>query len=126
MKPLEDAQQERTIRATAAQLCLQVEWIFTSYNFLGMQLRQLRKCDHSHLSPAGYYIPSGTVVFYACLAGYYSGQGWTSCALAGIGTYTPLPAMASTWSCSGAYQQGARYCNTGGKSDRTFVSAFLL
>ena len=62
---------------------------------------------------SGYYIPSGTTVYYACATGYYAPYGATSCTLSDIGTYSPLVAMTSPWSCSGSSLRGAFYCNFG-------------
>jgi len=63
--------------------------------------------------PAGYYIPFGTAVYYACPVGWYSPAGSTSCSLANDAYYNPLPAMMSSWSCPQASQSGAFVCNTG-------------
>ena len=71
---------------------------------------------YSSFTVPGYYIPSGTTVYYACPIGYYSSSGATACGLADIGNYAPLPAMPSPWSCSGSDQLGAFFCNYGNTS----------
>ena len=61
----------------------------------------------------GYFIPYGTTVYYACPPGYFSSAGRTSCTLADSGTFAPLPASSSTWTCSGSFLAGSKFCETG-------------
>ncbi len=59
-------------------------------------------------TPAGYYSPDGTGLYYACVAGYYSASGTSACSACAANTYSPaassecLVCVAPRWSDVGA------------------------